>query len=175
MSYKKVSAEVFYGMGPVVRVDDRDIQTLVDAAGMTDRKRSRLCTHLAPEHSLHEMLIVHARDAYVRPHRHLGRSESFHVISGEADVVLFDEAGELSEVIKVGPFGSSKVFYRRMAEPIFHSMLIRTPLFVFHEVTSGPFDPVTTEFAAWAPADGGPGVQTYLSDLETRVSEYLKS
>jgi len=38
-------------------------------------------------------------------------------------------------------------------------MLIDTDWVVFHEVTSGPFDPKTTEFAPWAPAADDRGAQ----------------
>lgn len=175
MNYKKISPEVFYAKETFLQVDDEAIEFLISEAEKNARKRSRLCAHLSPDAPLHEMLIVHFQDAYVRPHRHFRRIESFHVISGEADVVLFDEQGNVSQVVPMGGAGHSKTFYYRQTESVFHSMLIRSPVFVFHEVTNGPFDPSTTEFPSWAPSDNDPSLPNYLQDLESRVQHYLKS
>ena len=63
------------------------------------RERVRLCTHQSVEDAVHEMLIVHIKGTYIRPHKHPNKSESFHIIEGNLDVVVFDDAGDLLEVI----------------------------------------------------------------------------
>ena len=55
----------------------------------------RLCAHPAVDDRLHEMVIAMARETYVRPHKHVNKSESVHVIEGLADAVLFDDAGNV--------------------------------------------------------------------------------
>ena len=153
MRARKVSPEVFYADELVVRVDRDDVTSLVAEADPMPRRRMRLCTHRSADDRLHEMLIVHNREAYVRAHRHLGKVESMHIIKGETDLVLFDDVGKVTEVIRMGEFVSGRPFYYRMSDSIYHSLMIRSEWLVFHEVTSGPLRREESEFAPWAPAD----------------------
>ena len=68
------------------------------------RNRIRYCAHASPSDVVHEMFIVHPRGAYVRPHKHLDKSESMMIIEGEADYVMFDSKGNITEnaVITIG-------------------------------------------------------------------------
>jgi len=44
------------------------------------------------------------------PHRHYNKSESFHVVEGEVDIVLFDDISGALKVIRMGACGSGKSF-----------------------------------------------------------------
>lgn len=145
---RKINDEVYYTADPVTFVGGEEIAFLKARAAETPRKRTRLCTHDAPEAGLHEMLIVHGQDAYIRPHRHLGKPESLHVMEGAATAVFFDETGAPNRWIRLGDGGAR---YYRIDNAVFHALLIESDWFVFHEVTVGPFDPSRTEWAAWAP------------------------
>ena len=81
------NAEVYYSDAAIVTADDAVIAELKRIAAQNPRLRSRLCTHPDPSSGLHEMLIVHHREAYVRPHKHLAKPESFHVIEGTATLL----------------------------------------------------------------------------------------
>jgi len=52
-------------------------------------------------------LIVLSGNTYIRPHKHLAKSESFHVIEGLVDIVILDDQGAITEVIQLGDFQSS--------------------------------------------------------------------
>ena len=165
------SAEVRYAADAIVVVDAGDVAALKQAAAENARRRIRLCAHRGIDDGLHEMLIVHTNATYVRPHKHLGKSESFHVIEGTVDVVVFDDAGGVSRVIRMGAFGSGQPFYYRIAEPLFHTLLIRSEVLVFHETTSGPFRREDTVFATWAPDDAdSAAVRRYLAELDARLA-----
>src|SRR2546428_13766383 len=117
------------------------------------------------------MLIVHTFNTYVRPHKHVGKSESFHVIEGDVDVVIFADDGQVSDVIEMGSFQSGRPFFYRIADPLYHTLLIRSPVLVFHETTSGPFKREETVFAAWAPDDSQrEAVDRYLTGLNDIVA-----
>ena len=164
MRARKVSPEVFYADELVVRVDRDDVTSLVAEADPMLRRRTRLCTHRSADDRLHEMLVVHHREAYVRAHRHLGKAESMHIIKGETDLVLFDDVGKVTEVIGMGEFVSGRPFYYRMSDSIYHSLMIRSEWLVFHEVTSGPLRREESEFAPWAPSDDDAlAVQAFLA------------
>ena len=120
------------------------------------------------------MLIVHARGSYVRPHRHPGKTESMHIIEGAADLVVFDGTGDVESVTVLGDYPSGNAFFHRMAAPLFHTLLVRSDVFVFHETTNGPFDCRDTEFAPWAPGEGDvEGVALFLANLQERVRRWV--
>jgi cupin fold WbuC family metalloprotein len=166
---RSLSTEVLTATGSVVQVTAADIQPLIDRARHSSRRRARLCTHPGPADPLHEMLICLARDTYVRPHRHAGKSESFHLIAGDLAVVLFTEDGTIRDVIRMGPFSSGQVFFYRLMESCFHTVLVESEFALFHETTNGPFDPADTEFAPWAPAEGDPHAAEFSKQLRTRI------
>ena len=168
-SVRSASPEVLVAAGGVVRVTAADVAEVVARAARSPRKRARLCAHPSPTDVLHEMLICLARETYVRPHRHAGKSESFHIIDGELDVVLLDDAGAVRDVIEMGPYQSGKVFFYRLMEPCFHTVLVKTTFALFHETTNGPFDAADTEFAEWAPVEGEPEVATYIERLRREI------
>jgi cupin fold WbuC family metalloprotein len=151
IKFREHNPEVLYASDPIVQVDRGDIEALAARAEKNERGRIRLCTHRDTRDTLHEMLIVHARDTYVRPHKHRAKSEAFHVISGVADVVLFNDSGSITTVVAMGDYASGRKFYYRLANPIYHMLLIRSDQVVFHEITNGPFDRADTLFAAWSP------------------------
>lgn len=166
--------EVFYRDGKVIQVNASEICWLKDQAERNLRKRARLCTHRNTEALLHEMLIVHARDTYIRPHKHIGKPESFHVIEGLVDVVIFDEMGSVLEVMKLGDYASGRIFYYRISDPVYHTLLIRSDLLVFHETTAGPFNRTDTVFASWSPEESDSvGCAFFTEKLSRVVEKYL--
>lgn len=176
MHTKSFNREVLYPDETLVRVNRDDITHLKQLAAENERLRMRLCTHQSVENAVHEMLIVHAPNTYVRPHKHVGRGESFHVLEGEADSIFFDESGNITDAIRLGDYTSGYCFYYRMDEAVYHTLLIHSPQFVFHETTSGPFDPAQTVFAPWSPAESdGPVVQEYLRKLRQDLAQLRRS
>jgi len=151
LNVRTVNDEVAYATDDIARVTKSDVDALVQKALSNPRQRMRVCTHRTPEDGLHEMLIVHTKDTYVRPHKHVSKTESFHVIEGDMEVVVFDQDGGVTDVIHLGDYRSGRTFYYRMHEPVFHTLLIRSDIVIFHEVTNGPFRPSDTVFASWEP------------------------
>ena len=152
-TFKKISAEVLVAEGPLVQVSRADIAALKEQSLESPRRRMRICAHPDTSDRLHEMLIVHPRAAYVRPHKHLNKSESVHIIEGRVDVVFFDDLGKIQAVVRLGDYGSGRTFYYRIGEACYHTLLITSDFLVFHEVTNGPFRREDTVFAPWGPEE----------------------
>ena len=172
MLLKEFNKEVLYTDQDLTRVSKADIALLKQKALANDRKRIRLCSHKNVNDPLHEMLIIHTKDTYVRPHKHLNKSESFHVIEGSVDIVIFDEQGEFREVIPMGEYSSGRAFYYRMETALYHTLLIHSDFLVFHEITKGPFHRSDTVFAPWAPQESDPeACGAYLRKLMKRRQE----
>ena len=163
MDYRKVNDEVLYPNERFVHLNAIDLAFLKTEAFKNPRKRIRLCTHQSVDDKIHEMFIVHTKDAYVRPHKHINKSESFYLIEGEVDVIFFDDHGDISKKVEMGSPFSGKFFYYRISDPFFHTFCIKTDLICFYEVTEGPFNRFDTIFPTWAP-DG--------SDVE-QAKEFL--
>ena len=153
MRVKFVNNEVSVADERIVRVGREDVDALKASARSTARFRSRLCAHKQSSDRLHEMIIVLGRPSYIRPHKHQAKSESFHVIEGELDVVIFDETGLVTDVVEMGDYRSGRNFFYRLEDPLFHTLIIRTPEVVFHETTNGPFRREDTIFAPWSPEE----------------------
>ena len=128
--------------------------------------KSRICSHLNNKDKIHEMLIFHKKGAYVRPHRHLNKLESFHLISGEVRIVLFNNKGIPIKVVEMGEYSLGKIFYYKLFKSCFHTVLIDRDV-LFHEVTSGPYIKNQTIFAKWPPVENNKkAVKKYLSKLK---------
>ena len=154
MALIQKSPEVFLTNGPIATVGPDDIALLRLAVGKTTKRRARINAHPDSDDQLHEMIIAIEPNSYVRPHKHPGKSEAFHIIEGAVDIVVFDETGDISRIVSLAAPGGSTPFYYRMSEPHFHTLIIRSELLIVHEITNGPFRPDGTVFAAFAPEEG---------------------
>lgn len=175
MNLRKVNDEVFIAEDAIVRLGDEELAFLKHQARISPRKRARICAHKTNDDALHEMVIVISADSYIHPHRHVGKSESFHIIEGEVDVAVFDDTGRLAEVIRLGAPASGRAFYYRLSESAFHTLLIRSDYLVVHEVTNGPFDRDRTVLATFAPTeDRKAEAQAYMQRVSAQVAQYLE-
>lgn len=175
MNFVKYNDEVFYAGDRIIKVSKKDIFQLKQFARLATRQRSRLCAHKDTDSSLHEMLIVHEKGIYIRPHMHLGKSESFHVIEGEADIIIFSEDGAILDLIEMSDYGRGKVFYYRLSDPLYHTVIIKSEVVVFHETTNGPFCRENTVFAEWSPPDNeAEATHRFLKNLCTQLAEFKR-
>ncbi|MBF0311429.1 MAG: WbuC family cupin fold metalloprotein [Magnetococcales bacterium] len=145
------------------RTQVEEIKRLAETAPM---RRARICLHHTLEDPSQEMLIAFCQDSYIRPHRHLRRSETFHTVEGEVLVVLFDDAGKVTRTIVMKEVGSGGTFLYRLARPLWHMLIPLTPTAVIHEIAPGPFVPEESEFAPWSPEPGdGAAVTAYVQAI----------
>lgn len=175
MTFRKVNEEVFIAEDAIVRLGDEEIAFLKRQAQVNARKRARICAHKTNDDTLHEMVIAISAASYIHPHKHLGKSESFHIVEGEVDVAVLDDTGTVVDVIQLGAIGSGRKFYYRLSKSAFHTLLIRTEFLVVHEVTNGPFDRDRTVLAPFAPSeDEADQARDYMKHVSDAVAEHLK-
>lgn len=147
------SPEVVYSDGGFLAVDTRIVDMLKTGAALAPRRRCRLCLHAHPDSAQQEMLIVMHRDSYVRPHRHHGKVETLGIVEGQCEALIFDESGSVTERIAMSAPGSGGAFFYRMPMGTFHTLRFLSEWLVFVETTIGPFDPLASEGASWAPPE----------------------
>ena len=161
----KESDEVLYPKDDMVMVDAPSLDELKRLAKLNTRLRIRLCAHHSSQEDVHEMIIFHPKGTYVRPHKHLGKDESFHLIFGEIDCVIFDDHGSITKNFMMGDYSSKKTFYYRIPADTYHMQIFKKDTF-FHEVTKGPFDRHDTINASWAPDEKDTTmVENYINDI----------
>ncbi len=139
--FKKINNEVFYTKKKIPQIDNKDILFLKSNANKTKKKRIRICTHLNQKDHLQEMFIALSNKTYIRPHKHFNKSESLHVIYGSADV------------ISLSKYSHNSSFYYRISKPVYHTFIIKSDCFIFHETTQGPLKKSDSVYAPWSPKD----------------------
>jgi cupin fold WbuC family metalloprotein len=167
----QTSPEVFLTEGPIATIGDQDIAMLRQAVRETPKRRVRINAHPASGDALHEMIIAIEPGSYIRPHKHPEKSEAFHIIEGQVDIVVFSEHGDIERIVSLAAYGGRHPFYYRMSTAHFHTLIIRSDLLVVHEITNGPFLPSGTIYAGFAPEESDEaGAAVFQSDLLTRVA-----
>ncbi len=172
---RQVSEEVLFTTQALTTVTRNDIELLKERAQLTRRKRMRLCAHPNTAARVHEMLIVLPKGAYVRPHEHVNKDESFHLIEGTVTVIVFGHDQSVQEVIPMGTVVSGKPFYYRMPGGIYHTFLIESEVVVFHETTTGPFKKADMVLAAWAPEEEDePAAARFMAGLQETAGRSVR-
>lgn len=172
MSFTMVSDQVLVANEDVAVIGPAEIKRVKGMALASPAGSARICAHRTSDDLLHEMLIAQVGGRYIRPHAHPGKCESFHMIEGAITIVLFDEDGEIRRLVDLSASGDGALFYR-LSVPTFHTVVLRTPIAVFHETTNGPFDRRDTRFASWAPETSDWAACTAFHDaLLARIADF---
>lgn len=175
LNFKTINCEVLYAHERIVKIDLKDIALLRQKANANQRKTIRLCAHPDVKAKIHEMIIVHSRKTYVRPHKHSNKSISYHIIEGKADMLIFNERGSLVDVIAMGDYHSGRKFFHRMEKSFYYMPLVISDYLIFHETLNGPFTPKGTVYAPWAPeGHETKRRQEFMRQLKQDVKKFLK-
>ena len=124
-------------------------QFIEQSESNTDNPKYRFCMHDSPDNKLQEMFIVRKKGEYCRPDRHDQIPETHMIMRGEEAVVLFDESGQITNVIFLGE--NDGVLAYRINAPIYHMTVALSDQAVDYEVKPGPFTRDMNEFPDWAP------------------------
>lgn len=173
MTIREHSFEVLFVDDPIVQIRKDDLQILSGRLPNSENGRVRICAHGSDNDAVHEMLILLSLGSFVRPHKHPAKSESFHVIEGKADVIIFDDQGNITDVIRMGGYHSGLPFFYRLARALFHTIIVRTETVLIHETTNGPFVQSETIYAPWAPCKSAEEVQRYMHELDAAVLSFM--
>ena len=167
---------VFYAQGSVVKIGVEEIEFLKEKFANNPGENLRLCMHKDIADPVHEMLILHSKKTYVRPHKYDNKSVSYHIIEGVVDFVLFDEEGGIQDVILMGEYGTGRNFYQRLNGSFYYMPLIHSELLLFHETTNGPFKISDAIYPSWAAAGNDPdAISLFQKELILKVDAFIRS
>ena len=135
-------------------IQEKILSQLIEEAKTSPRLRKNLNLHTELDEPIQRMCNAFEPDTYVRPHRHPqdGIWELFVVLKGQADVVLFDQTGTVTERVSIGEHGPNYVV--EIPPQTWHTVVSQQTGTVLFEVKQGPYQPLTEQdFASWAPAE----------------------
>jgi cupin fold WbuC family metalloprotein len=144
----------------------------------SDRKRVILRVHKGNEAVVRLMMNALTAETYVPPHKHdyeLQR-ETFRIVRGHADVVLFKENGEINRVVELsGEPDGRKIVTIHPGE--IHTVIPHEGGFVMLERTRAPetgYDPKTDKtLPPWALTEPRAGEENYAEKME-QVQNYQR-
>ena len=173
MNLIKKTADVYVAPGPIASIGQAEIEYLRSELVGNAKGRVRMNLHPDSADNLHEMFIAIRPNSYIRPHKHPHKSEAFHIVYGEVDIVIFEDDGSIRQVVALAAGSSSTAFYYRMSTPFFHTLMIKSDLLVVHEITNGPFIKDGTAFAGFAPAEDADlnAINSWQRQLSDRVRQ----
>jgi cupin fold WbuC family metalloprotein len=141
------------------------IETVASRAEASPRRRINHNFHESATDNPHRFLNVLLRGTYIQPHRHTAppKAETFLVLEGVADVILFDDTGAITSRHSLGADTPQGHLWGIDLPPgVWHTVVARTERAVCFEVKPGPWEPATDkDFAPWAPAEGTPAAAEY--------------
>ena len=142
------------------------LDELAARAAASPRRRAHLNVHADAADLVQRFFVTVDRDSYIRPHRHLTKSELAIVVRGWFEVITFDERGGVTGRETVG--AGTPLLGFEMPRATWHTLIAREDGSTFLEIKQGPYDPATaSEFAPWSPAEGDPGAQEFLRRLRS--------
>lgn len=146
---KNAKSLSFFCTNPISRFDEEILKELIKI-GKCKNENCRISLHSAPESTLHNMIILHHKNTYNRPHYHKTKAETYHLIEGSQTVFIFDQNGRVIDRCAMSLGG---VFMYRFEAGYFHMSIPTSDHVIFHETKIGPFvregDSI---YADWAPS-----------------------
>ena len=113
MKINKITNDVFNVSENNFPLGTDKLGKLVAEARKSSRKRARLWVHNDNDSNLHEMFIPKLKNTYVRPHKNHNKCKSFQVLDGIIDLVIFDNFGNITDVVNLGNYGQKNSFFYR--------------------------------------------------------------
>ncbi|WP_281267877.1 WbuC family cupin fold metalloprotein [Helicobacter valdiviensis] len=99
------------------------------------RQSCRICLHNDSEDTLHNMIIAHPKNIYIRPHKNPYNAKAYHIIKGAMRIIGIEDNGN-----KIFDLVINKKHKVLRLEPNVYLLLIpKTNIVVFQEIALGPF------------------------------------
>ena len=98
------------------------------------REDVRICLHKNQKDRHHDMIILQQKKKLYRPHKHIKKGETYHIIKGSMACVLFNNKGNITRICKIK---KNDIF--RTPVNTFHTMAPLSKYVIYHESKTGPF------------------------------------
>ena len=132
-----------------IYIDRKKLEELKILAQKDPNKRARICLHKDDGEMIQEMIIAFCKDSYIRPHRHIDKSESYHIIEGRIEIIFYNDNGIEIDKVVLGDKIDEHPFLFRISNSAWHTVVPKSDFVIIHEVTKGPFNKNSSEFPDW--------------------------
>ena len=132
-----------------IYIDKKKLEELKILAQNDPNKRARICLHKDDGEMIQEMIIAFCKDSYIRPHRHIDKSESYHIIEGRIEIIFFNDNGIEIDKVVLSDKIDEHPFLFRISNSAWHTVVPKSDFVIIHEVTKGPFNKNSSEFPDW--------------------------
>ena len=150
-------------------IDTQLLDSVSEQAKQSSRLRMNYNFHQSPADAVQRMLNAIEPGAYLRPHRHPEREEVFLVLRGKMTLLIFDDAGNVSEHICLCP--ANGTFGVEIPPMTWHTVIVNELDTVMYELKRGPYEPLPEEhFAPWSPH---PNVVSAVGEYLERIQDGL--
>ncbi len=140
------------------QLNDSLLDDLADKAKRSPRLRANYNLHEELADPIQRLAIAMEPDTYVRPHRHVHTWEMLTPLRGRFVVLIFDDAGVVTERTVLGE--ECRVI--EFPANTWHAVLSLDSGGVIFEVKRGPYVAQTAaEFAAWGPESEGAAMNAW--------------
>lgn len=149
-------------------VDIDEIDSLLELAKSTPRKRTMLTLHGTQSEIMHRTIIAILPESYLRPHRNTDPSqiETFSPLIGIAELITFSEDGKVGKRILL-----KRGMVVEVESDVWHTIVARTPFAMFElKSQSGGYEKGKDKIdAPWAPEEGSKEGEKYLESLRREL------
>ena len=145
--FRETAPGVFHAKKWGLVLSHRHVEALIACAQSQAGKVARLCLHPDVSEIEQQMLIAFADTGEGRAHLHPSKREALVLVSGEADLILYDDMGEVSGFERMQRGGTT---YVSIPAGTIHNLDVREAPFVFWELALGPFLGASTVLAPWS-------------------------
>lgn len=158
----------FFCQALPVRIDRALIEELKQISQDRGNTNVRICLHDSPDSKHHDMVALERNNRYYRPHKHVRKGDTFHILEGRLGLFNFDAAGNVLEAVVIRP---GEIY--RTAVDAYHAILPLTEIVIHHESKPGPFEGANDSiFPDWAPDGSDAGaVDDYVRQLAAHLPE----
>ena len=132
-----------------IYIDKKKLEELKILAQNDPNKRARICLHKDDGEMIQEMIIAFCKDSYIRPHRHIDKSESYHIIEGRIEIIFYNDNGIEIDKVVLSDKIDEHPFLFRISNSAWHTVVPKSDFVIIHEVTKGPLNKNSSEFADW--------------------------
>ena len=132
-----------------IYIDKKKLDELKILAQKDPNKRARICLHKDDGEMIQEMIIAFCKDSYIRPHRHIDKSESYHIIEGRIEIIFYNDNGIEIDKVVLSDKIDEHPFLFRISNSAWHTVVPKSDFVIIHEVTKGPFNKNSSEFPDW--------------------------
>jgi len=154
----------------MIRTDKKLLDSLIDKAKQSSRKRMNYNFHPADDAVLQRMLNALEPGTYIRPHKHINpdKNEVFVVLQGTLLLVEFNDDGSICDQIILNK--NSEDLAVEFPPDRYHTIISLESGSVAFEFKEGPYVQATDKvFASWAPEEGSDEAHEYLETILKRT------